>query len=64
MESPWMNSKQAADYMGLKSKTGFRTVLMWVKEGRIHAGKAGSFYRFTTDMLDNFLVLNNRKRRK
>jgi len=64
MDSPWIDAKQAAEYLGLRSKSGFRTVIKYVKEGKLNAGEMDHFYRFTTDMLDNFLVLTNRRRRK
>lgn len=64
MQSPWIDAKAAAEYIGLKGRTGFRTVIKYVKEGKLKAGEMDHFYRFTTDMLDSFLVLNNRRRRK
>ena len=49
-----MTAKDVAKYLKLNKKTGHFSVHRWAKEGKLKAGKAGSFWRFRKEDVDDF----------
>lgn len=63
-EGPWMDAKQAALYVGRKSKNAYKHMLRLARTGKIHAGYDGKTFRFQAPDLDSWLYLNAKKEAK
>ena len=48
-----MTDKDVAKYLRLNEKTGHLTIRKWARAGKIKAGKAGSFWRFRKEDVDD-----------
>lgn len=57
-DSPWLDARAAASYIGRKSKWAYQTILRFAREGKIRAGFDGKTWRFRTQDLDDFMYLN------
>jgi hypothetical protein len=60
-ESPWLDAKEAALYMGRKAKNSYRTLLRWARAGKIKAGYNGKTFTFRREDLDARMVLDGKK---
>lgn len=60
-ESVWLSAKEAAQYVGRKSKTAYKTMLFLARAGKIKAGHDGKTFRFRSEDLDTWLLMNGRK---
>lgn len=60
-ESTWLNAKEAAEYVGRKSRTAYKTMLFLARAGKIRAGFDGKTFRFRSEDLDSWLYLNAKK---
>ena len=60
-ESPWLSPKEAALYVGRKSKTAYKTMLLLARRGKIKAGFDGKTFVFKSEDLDSWLYLNGKK---
>lgn len=61
MTSPWMGPREAALYLGRKSKTSWRSIQQMAREGKIKAGFDGKRFLFKTEDLDSWLYLNGKE---
>lgn len=61
MTSPWLNSREAALYLGRKSPSAWRVLHQLAREGKIKAGHDGKTFRFKAEDLDAFLYLNGKR---
>ncbi len=50
-----LDAKEAAAYLHLAPKRGYETILRWVKEGKLRAGRAGDRYLFRPGDLEDFV---------
>jgi excisionase family DNA binding protein len=53
--TPIMDAKEAAAYLRLSPKRGYETIIKWVKEGKLRAGRAGDRYLFRPGDLEDFV---------
>lgn len=60
-ESPW-DCKEVAKYLKMRPKTGHRTVLRWVREGKLKCGYVGNFLRFRKEDVDDMVFSAPRRR--
>lgn len=63
VESPWMDARAAALYLGRRSKNAFHTINRLAKERRIKAGHDGKRWLFKAESLDAFLEATAKKQR-
>lgn len=59
--SSWLDARQAAQYVGRKSRTAYKTMLHLARAGKIKAGHDGKTFRFRPEDLDSWLYLNAKK---
>lgn len=63
---PWLSSKAAALYLGMKGPQAYRTLPKWVKSGRLRGegvGKNGREYRFKKFALDAAIAIKAKRKR-
>lgn len=63
-ETPWMDARQAALYIGRKSRNAYKTIHRLAKEKKIRAGHDGKTWRFKAEDLDNYLFLSAKEVRQ
>jgi excisionase family DNA binding protein len=54
----WLDSREAANYVGLKSSWSFKTVEQWARSGKLKHGRAGDLFRYKKEWLDQFITNN------
>ena len=57
----WLSAKEAAEYVGRKSRFAYKQMLLLARAGKIRAGHDGKTYRFKPEDLDSWLYLNAKK---
>lgn len=57
---PLWTAKDVARYLNL-AKNGDKTVMSWVRQGRLRALRPGVLYRFRKQDVDDFLKLESEK---
>lgn len=55
--SPWLNSKEAAAYLGRKSRNSWKWIHQLAREGKVKAGYDGKSWKFKSEDLDAFLYV-------
>lgn len=50
-----LTPEEAASYMKMSPKSGKYTVIRWVKEGKLKAGRVGDLYRIRKHDLDEMI---------
>lgn len=50
-----LTAKEAASYLKLSKKRGHETIMRWVREGQLRAGRVGDLYRFRKADIDDFV---------
>ena len=58
----YMTASEAAAYIGFSAKWAKKSLVRWVREGKLRAGRAGNRWRFTEEQLDAFLARGGRVR--
>jgi hypothetical protein len=61
IETPWMDAKKAAVYIGRKGKFAYRSVVRAARAGKLRAGHDGKRFLFAPNDLDNWLYLQGKK---
>lgn len=61
LSSPWMDARQAALYIGRRSKTAYKSISRLARSGRIRAGHDGKRFLFSQADLDNWLYMRGKK---
>lgn len=56
IHSPYMETRDAVQYIGLKSKNSDITIRRWAQRGLIQHGRAGRKLLFKKEWLDNFIL--------
>lgn len=57
----WMDPRQAAVYIGRKSKTAYKSMVRLARKGEIRAGHDGKRFLFSPQDLDHWLYLRGKK---
>lgn len=60
-QNTWLSAKEAAEYVGRKSRTAYKHMLFLARAGKIRAGFDGKTFRFRPEDLDAWLYLNAKK---
>jgi excisionase family DNA binding protein len=59
--SGWLNAREAALYLGRKSRTAYKTMQFLARAGKIRAGFDGKTWHFRPEDLDSWLYVNAKK---
>lgn len=54
----WLTDDEALTYLRMDSKQSKRVLWHWCRKGRIKYAKCGKSYRFLSEWLDAFLMVN------
>ncbi|MFI5420683.1 MAG: helix-turn-helix domain-containing protein [Nitrososphaerales archaeon] len=57
-----LTDKEVAAYLKMSPKSGFLTIRQWAKQGKIRHGRAGEYYRFKKEDIDDFIFTAAKKR--
>lgn len=55
MDQQLMTADEVASYLKLSQKHGRKTVISWVRQGKLKALRAGDLYRFRIEDITDFL---------
>jgi hypothetical protein len=57
----WLDAKEAAAYIGRRSRWAYKQMLILARAGKIKAGFDGKTFRFRPEDLDAWLYLNAKR---